>query len=83
MVKNDNRSLKEFTIPSNEKPHSSIIRPAIAANNFEVKLSLLHMVQLNQFSGSPTDDPNLHLSVFVEYRDTLKCNEMDPYVIRR
>lgn len=70
MTENDNFPLKEFAVPSNEEPYSSIVRPAIEENNFELDPSLLHMVQQIQFFGSPADDPNLHLSVFVEYCDT-------------
>lgn len=65
MTKYDNRLLKDFVVPSKDKPHSSIINPAIQANNFELKPSLLQVVQENQFFGNPTADPNLHLSVFV------------------
>lgn len=79
---NDNRPLKDFAVPSDEEPHTSIVRPAIAANNFELKPSLLQIVQQNQFSGNPTEDPNLHLSVFVQFADTLKCNGVDPEAIR-
>src|ERR1051325_7098209 len=39
-------------------------------------------VQQNQFSGAPTDDPNLHLSVFVQYADTVKANGVNPEAIR-
>jgi len=33
---NDNQPLKKFVVPSDEDPHMSIVRSAIAANNFEV-----------------------------------------------
>ncbi|CAJ2652576.1 unnamed protein product [Trifolium pratense] len=35
-----------------------------------------------EFSGSPTEDPNLHLSVFVQYADTIKANGVEPEAIR-
>lgn len=41
------KPLKDFTLPSNEEPHSSIINPAIPVNNFELKPSLLEIVQKN------------------------------------
>ncbi|MCH87321.1 hypothetical protein A2U01_0008188, partial [Trifolium medium] len=59
-----------------------IVNPAIQANNFELKPSLLQIVQQNQFFGNPTEDPNLHLSVFVQFADTLKSNGVDPEAIR-
>jgi len=80
-AQNANRPLKDFAVPSQDEPHSSIVNPTIQANNFELKPSLLQIVQQNQFSGNPTEDPNLHLSVFVQFADTLKCNGVDPEAI--
>ncbi|XP_050875074.1 uncharacterized protein LOC127078683 [Lathyrus oleraceus] len=77
-----NRSLKYYAIPSQAEPHNSIAAPAINRNDFKLKPSLLSAVQQNQFSGSPTDGPNLHLSVFVQYTDTMKANGVSQEVIR-
>ena len=76
------RPLKDYAVPSQAEPHNSIAAPAIARNDFELKPSLLSAVQQNQFSGSPTDDPNLHLSVFVQYANTVKANGVNPEAIR-
>ena len=76
------RPLKDYAVPSQAEPHNSIAAPAIARNDFELKPSLLSAVQQNQFSGAPTDDPNLHLSVFVQYADTVKANGVNPEAIR-
>ncbi|WJX23035.1 hypothetical protein P8452_12282 [Trifolium repens] len=76
------RPLRSYAIPSQEEPHNSIAAPAIEANNFELKPSLLQAVQQNQFSGNPTDDPNLHLSIFLQYSDTVKANGVSPEAIR-
>ncbi|AES76386.1 hypothetical protein MTR_6g078050 [Medicago truncatula] len=62
---NDNQPLKDFDMPSDEDHHTNIVRPKIAVNNFKLKPSLLQIVQQNQFFGNPTENPNLHLSVFV------------------
>lgn len=64
------------------RTHPSIICRAIKATNFELKLSLLFMVQHNQLSDSPTNDPNLHLSIFIEFCDTLKCKGVELDVVR-
>src|SRR4030042_2451744 len=74
MALQDDRPLKDYAVPSEDEPHSSIVNPAVQANNFELKPSLLQIVQQNQFSGNPTEDPTLHLSVFVQFTDTLKIN---------
>ena len=76
------RALRDYAAPSQDEPHSSIAPPAIEANNFELKPSLLQAVQQNQFSGNPTEDPNLHLSVFVQYADTVKANGVTSEAIR-
>lgn len=60
-----NRTLRDYATPSQDEPYNNIVAPAIDQNDFELKPSLLQAIQKNQFSGSPTDDPNLHLSVFV------------------
>ena len=69
-----NHPLKDYGSPSQEEPHNIIASPAIAWNDFKLKPSLLQAAQQNQFLGYPTDDPNLHLSVFVQYADTVKEN---------
>ncbi|XP_058742467.1 uncharacterized protein LOC131614954 [Vicia villosa] len=76
------RPLKSYAIPSQAEPHNSIAPPAIEANNFELKPSLLSAVQHNQFSGNATEDPNLHLSVFLQYADTVKTNGASLEAIR-
>ena len=76
------RALRDYAAPSQDEPHSSIAPPAIEANNFELKPSLLQAVQQNQFSGNLTEDPNLHLSVFVQYADTVKANGVTSEAIR-
>jgi len=50
----DNWPLKEFDVPSKEQSHTSIVSPDIAANNFELKPSLVQIIQQNQFSENPT-----------------------------
>ena len=79
---NENRTLKDYAAPNAQGLHSGIARPAIEANNFELKPSLLSMVQQSQFGGLPTEDPNLHLSIFLEYCDTLKMHGVSSDAIR-
>jgi len=69
------RTLKEYATPSSEEPQAIIVYPTIEGENFEIKLALLNLVQQNQFSGSPTEDPNLHISTFLRLSGTLKANQ--------
>lgn len=69
------RTLKEYATPSTEEPQAIIVYPTVAGNNFEIKPALLNLVQQNQFSGSPTEDPNLHISSFLRLSGTIKENQ--------
>ena len=68
------RTLWDFITPEFQGISSSITRPTVEVNNFELKPMLISMVQQSQFGGSPMEDPNLHLSIFLEVCDTLKLN---------
>jgi len=76
------RTLHDFATPGVQGITSSIACPAIDANNFELKLALISIVQHSQFGETPLEDPNLHLSVFLEVCDTLKLNGVSSDTIR-
>ena len=61
---------------------SGIRRQTIEANNFELKLSLISMVQQQQFGGHPSEDLNGHLSNFLQLCGTIKMNRVDHNVIK-
>jgi len=69
------RTLKEYATPSTDEPQAIIVYPTVKGNNFEIKPTLLNLVQQNQFSGSPAEDPNLHISTFLRLSGTLKANQ--------
>jgi len=68
------RMLRDFVTPRVQGIASSIARPTIYTNNFALKSALISTVQQSQFGGTPLEDPNLHLFVFLEVCDTLKLN---------
>ena len=57
-------------------------QPAIDANNFELKPALITMVQQNQFTGHPSEDPDEHLGQFLRMANTVKLNGVRPEVIK-
>jgi len=59
------RTLKEYATPSTEEPQAIIVYPTVEDDNFEIKSALLNLVHQNQLSGSPIEDPNLHISTFL------------------
>ena len=76
------RTLQDFITPGVQGISSSITRPTVEVNNFEFRAALISMVQQSQFGGSPMEDPNLQLSIFLEVCDTLKLNGASTDVIR-
>ena len=40
-------------------------QPSIEANNFELKLAFITIVQQHQFTSHPSEDPNEHLWRFM------------------
>ena len=52
------------------------------ANNFELKPTLITMVQQHQFTGQPTEDPNEHLGRFLMMENTVKLNGVRLEVIK-
>ena len=62
--------------------YSTVGQPAVETNNFELKPALITMVQQNQFTGHPTEDPNEHLGRFLRMANTIKLNVVRPEVIK-
>ena len=57
-------TMEDFLRPIIQDEYSAIRQPTVNANNFELKPSLITMVQQHQFTGHPTKDPNEHLEDF-------------------
>ena len=53
-------------------------QPAIEANNFKLKPTLITMVQQHQFTGHPSEDPNEHMGRFMRMTNTVKLNGVRP-----
>ncbi|XP_039687849.1 uncharacterized protein [Medicago truncatula] len=69
----EERTLKEYSIPSSDEPCTIIVYPTVQGSNFKIKPALLILVQQNQFSGSPSEDPNSHISTF--WRLSVTCKD--------
>ncbi|XP_052203104.1 uncharacterized protein LOC127808573 [Diospyros lotus] len=77
------RSLRDYASPSVVGIASSIRRPTVQANNFEIKSAIIQMRQATvQFGGSVNDDPNAHIANFLEICDTFKHNRVSDDAIR-
>lgn len=69
-------TLDNYVLPHHQGPTSGVVRPAIQARNFELKPSLINMVQQNQFGGLHSENPHQHLNTFLELMDTVKIHDV-------
>ena len=75
-------TMEDFWRQIIQDEYSAIRQPAVDANNFELKPALITMVQQQQFTGHPTEDPNEHLGRFLRMENTVKLNGVRPEVIK-
>ncbi|CAB4278593.1 unnamed protein product [Prunus armeniaca] len=81
MAEEAKRAVREFGPPV--ATPLAIQRPAIPANNFEIKPAMITMLQNSSvFCGPPNEDPNIHLAIFLEICDTSKFNGVADDAIR-
>ena len=76
------RTMEDFWRLVIRNEYSAVRQPPIQANNFELKLALITMVQQHQFTGHPSDDPNEHLGRFLRMENTVKLNGVNPDIIK-
>ena len=60
----------------------AVKQPSIDANDFELELALITLVQQNQFAGHSTENPNEHLGRFLRIANSIKLNGVKPEVIQ-
>ena len=78
---NPHMLLEEFALPP-IVVQSTIRRPPIQANNFELKRVTLKMLHNIQFHGLPSENLNAHLTSFIEVYDTVKYNGVTEEALR-
>ena len=70
--------MEDFWKPIIRDDYFAVRLPAIEANNFELKPALITMVQQNQFTGHPSEDPNGHICRFLRMANTVCETLEDP-----
>nr|GEW79056.1 reverse transcriptase domain-containing protein [Tanacetum cinerariifolium] len=68
----DNRTMEELLQAPTEGYEDAIVIPEIAVNNFELKHSLINLVQNKQFFGHDKEDPHAHIRYFNKITSTLR-----------
>ena len=64
--------MEDFWKPIIRDDYFAVRQPSIEANNFELKPALITMVQLNYFTGHPSEDPNEYMGRFLRMANTVK-----------
>ena len=76
------RTMEDFWRSNIINEYLVVRQPPIQANNFELKPTLITMVQQHQFTGHPSEDPNEHLGRFLRMENTVKLNGVNPDIIK-
>ncbi|KAH9714640.1 protein kinase domain-containing protein [Citrus sinensis] len=67
MANDRDRAIRDYAVLTPQAIHPGIVRPDVQADNFELKPVMFHMLQtVGQFNGLPSEDPHLHLKLFLE-----------------
>ena len=82
MAQPERRTLGNFAMPDISGSFGGIVAPAIANNNFEIKPSIMQLVQNNQFRGLQGEDPYAHILAFLNVCATFKINGVTDDAIR-
>ncbi|XP_019240668.1 PREDICTED: uncharacterized protein LOC109220665 [Nicotiana attenuata] len=78
-----NRILRDYARPDRFNCESSVRKPPVAANNFEIRTSLIQTIQQSCiFTGDTSEDPHSHLIDFLELVETAKYNGVPPEAIK-
>ena len=74
--------MEDFWRPLIRDEYSVVRQLAIEANDFELKPTLINMVQQHQFTEHPSEDPNKHLGRFLRMANTMKLNRVNSDMIK-
>ena len=75
-------TMEDFWRPVIQDEYSVVRQPVIETNNFELKPTLITMVQQHQFTRHPSEDPNEHTGRFMRMANTVKLNGVRSEVIK-
>nr|GFB22822.1 hypothetical protein [Tanacetum cinerariifolium] len=76
------RTMEELLQAPTKGYGEAIMISKILAENFEIKMNLLQLVQANKFHGPENDNPHTHISNFMRMTATLKYRDVLNDVIK-
>ncbi|KAH9670524.1 hypothetical protein KPL70_017015 [Citrus sinensis] len=73
MADDIDRAIKDYVVLTPQVVHPGIVRLEVEATNFELKPVMFQILQIvGQFNGLPSEDPHIHLKLFLEVSDAFK-----------
>ena len=73
MANDRDRVIRDYAVLTPQAIHPRIVRPDVQADNFELKPVMFQMLQtMGQFNSLSSEDPHLHLKLFLEVSDAFK-----------
>ena len=76
------RTMEDLWRPVIREDYSTMGALVVDAKNFELKPTLITMVQQNQFTRHPYEDPNVHMGRFLRMANIVKMNGVRSDVIK-
>nr|GEV03908.1 reverse transcriptase domain-containing protein [Tanacetum cinerariifolium] len=76
------RTMEELLQAPTEGYGEAIVITKILAENFEIKMNLLQLVQANKFHGCENDNPHTHISNFKRMTATIKYRDVSNDAIK-
>ena len=65
--------IRDYDVLTPQVVHPGIVRPEVEVAYVELKPVMFQMLQtVGQFNGLPSEDPHLHLKLFLEVSDAFK-----------
>ncbi|XP_062089707.1 uncharacterized protein LOC133796249 [Humulus lupulus] len=83
MTDDRDRAIRQYALPLFNELNPGSVKPEIQAAQFELKPVMFEMLQtVGQFSRMPTEDPHLHLRLFIEVSDSFKLPRVTEDALR-
>nr|GFA93149.1 reverse transcriptase domain-containing protein [Tanacetum cinerariifolium] len=78
----ENQTMAQLLQAPTDGYEDAIVIPEIAATNFELKHSLINLVQNKQFFGHEKEDPHAHLRYFNKITSTMRVSNVPNSMIK-
>ena len=73
----DNKKGWGVCTPNDHYLRAPISQASLTAENYEIKLNLLNLIQHNQFGGSASQDASMLLNTFFELCDMMRLKDVE------